>query len=156
MSSCALLGVQDLAGAYRNGSVTPTDAVTACLDMIAKIDGHIFAWQEVYADEAKVAALKATEEMTRMMEADKAMKVAENGEPVVSELSTLSPMFGVPFALKDIIDVEGKITTAGSATRREAIATTTATIAKRLMDAGAICIGKVKTVEFGRWTINLS
>ena len=133
-AQCAEYGVLDLANAYRNGSVTPLDAVESCLTACAAVDGTIGAWQEIYADEARDAARKATQFfLTKAYESE-----------------SVSLMYGVPFALKDIIDVSGKVTTAGCAERTNHVAACTATIASRLLAAGGILIGKVKTVEFAR------
>ena len=68
----------------------------------------------------------------------------------------LGPLHGIPIALKDIIDMEGRVTTGGSMVWRERISPTTATIARRLNEAGMIVIGKTHSVEFamGGWGTN--
>ncbi|MGV8889758.1 MAG: amidase family protein [Pseudomonas sp.] len=61
----------------------------------------------------------------------------------------LSVLDGIPFAVKDLIDVAGSRTTAGSITRDERLpATKDATIIARLRDAGMIPIGKTNLTEF--------
>lgn len=63
--------------------------------------------------------------------------------------ATLGPLDGVPIAVKDLVDMEGETTTAGSATRRGAApADTDAPITARLSAAGAILIGKTNLSEF--------
>ena len=57
------------------------------------------------------------------------------------------PLYGVPFAVKDNIDVAGYPTTAGCPAFRY-IAATTATAVQRLLDAGAILIGKTNLDQF--------
>ena len=57
------------------------------------------------------------------------------------------PLYGVPFAVKDNIDVAGLLTTAacpGFAYTPEK----SATVVQRLIDAGAIVIGKVNLDQF--------
>ena len=132
-------GVEDLRTGYRTGTITPTQAVDDCLKAIDALEANIGAWVAVYADDAREAAKRATEELTR--------RLAEGTE------DELGDFFGIPYALKDIVDVEGHVTTGGCAERKEHVATETATIAKRLEGAGGILIGKVKTVEFamGAW-----
>ncbi|MGI9410555.1 MAG: amidase [Hyphomicrobiaceae bacterium] len=70
---------------------------------------------------------------------------------------SLGPLHGVPIGIKDIIDVAGAQTNAGSLTR-EGIATARddAFVVKRLRAAGAVIIGKTNTVEyaFGGWGTN--
>ena len=61
----------------------------------------------------------------------------------------LGPLDGVPVAVKDLVDVAGTVTTAGSALRRHARpAASDATVAARLTAAGAVLIGKTNLSEF--------
>ena len=131
-------GVHELLIAYRSGEFTPIDAVERCLKAITELDGRIGAFQEVFAEEARAAAKAATEQL-------------KAGMPTGRKF-----LFGVPFALKDIVDLEGKITTAGCAERVDYVAGANAEMAERLLAAGGILIGKVKTVEFamGSWGTN--
>jgi allophanate hydrolase len=57
------------------------------------------------------------------------------------------PLFGVPFAVKDNIDVGGMPTTAACPAFRY-IAPKTATVVQRLLDAGALLIGKTNLDQF--------
>lgn len=60
-----------------------------------------------------------------------------------------SPLHGIPVAVKDVIDVAGLPTRAGSATRAGvAPSTIDARIVARLRAAGAIILGKAHTTEF--------
>lgn len=59
----------------------------------------------------------------------------------------VGPLAGVPVALKDLIDHEGRTTTCGSAFYAE-VATSTAECVTRLEDAGAIVIGRTNLHEF--------
>lgn len=59
----------------------------------------------------------------------------------------VGPLAGVPVALKDLIDHEGRITTSGSAFYAEE-ATSTADCVRRLEDAGAVIIGRTNLHEF--------
>jgi len=59
------------------------------------------------------------------------------------------PLHGIPVAIKDVIDVAGLPTRAGSATRAELPPSTIdAHIVTQLRTAGAIILGKVHTTEF--------
>src|ERR1700691_1429971 len=69
-----------------------------------------------------------------------------------AELETSSsaralPLFGIPFAVKDNFDVEGLPTTAACPAFTHQAAET-ATAVKRLLDAGAILIGKTNMDQF--------
>ncbi len=69
---------------------------------------------------------------------------------------TLGPLDGVPVALKDLLDIAGRVTTAGSALFRERRSPFTATAVERLLAAGVVPLGKTQMVEFafGTWGIN--
>lgn len=61
---------------------------------------------------------------------------------------TPGPLHGVPFTVKDTIDTAGVRTTAGSKTLAERVPERTATAVQRLINAGAILLGKTNCSEF--------
>ncbi|KAM0345924.1 hypothetical protein ACHAPU_005977 [Fusarium lateritium] len=61
---------------------------------------------------------------------------------------TKLPLYGVPFAVKDNIDADSFITTAGCPTFRSTPANSDATVIARLKAAGAILIGKTNLDQF--------
>jgi aspartyl-tRNA(Asn)/glutamyl-tRNA(Gln) amidotransferase subunit A len=130
------LSAADLAAAYRTGKLSPVDTVETLLARIATKDTHLQAFVEVYAQDARLAAEAA----------DKAIRSGHD----------LGPLHGIPVALKDLIDVEGRRTMGGSRAFRGRRSTTTATLARKLIGAGAILLGKTHTVEFafGGWGTN--
>ncbi|HEX3881653.1 MAG TPA: amidase [Stellaceae bacterium] len=132
----SLLPAHTLAAEIAAQRVSPVDAVEACLARIAAHESKLHAFVDVYEDEARLAAEAA----------DKAIR---SGHAV-------GPLHGVPIALKDLIDLEGRVTTGGSAVWRDRISPVTATLAKKLITAGMIVIGKTHTVEFamGGWGTN--
>jgi aspartyl-tRNA(Asn)/glutamyl-tRNA(Gln) amidotransferase subunit A len=116
--------------------LSPVDLMDALLARIATHDPKLHAFVEVYAPEARLAAEAA----------DKAIRSGH----------ALGPWHGIPVAIKDIIDIEGRVTTGGSASRLNHRATTTATVVRRLVSQGMIVLGKTHTVEFacGAWGMN--
>lgn len=62
------------------------------------------------------------------------------------------PLHGIPISIKDLIDVAGQPTTAGSRVRRGHVATTDAPVVRRLREAGAVLIGKTNLHEFALGT----
>src|SRR5215203_5360504 len=62
---------------------------------------------------------------------------------------SLGPVDGVIVSIKDLLDVAGEPTTAGSVLLRDAApAFKDATVVRRLRQAGAIILGKTNMVEF--------
>jgi aspartyl-tRNA(Asn)/glutamyl-tRNA(Gln) amidotransferase subunit A len=130
------LPAADLARDIAAKRLSPVDAVESLLDRIAVLDPKLHAFIEVRASSARLAAEAA----------DKAIR---SGHAV-------SPLHGVPIALKDLIELEGEVTTGGSANWRARRSQVTATIARRLIAQGMIVLGKTHTVEFafGGWGTN--
>jgi len=120
-------------GAHR---LSPVDLVDAFLERIRAGDHKLHAFVEVYTEEARLAAEAA----------DKAIRSGHK----------IGPLHGIPIALKDLIEIEGRVTTGGSLVWRDRRSTVTATLARRLIAAGLIVIGKTHTVEFamGGWGTN--
>lgn len=58
------------------------------------------------------------------------------------------PLEGVPFGVKDIIAIAGVPTTYGSPRYQDFVPNVTATVIRRLVDAGAIPVAKLRTYEF--------
>src|SRR3954464_789706 len=118
------------------GRLSPVDLVDALLDRIEALEPKLHAFVELYAADARLAAEAA----------DKAVR---SGHAV-------GPLHGVPVALKDLVEIEGRITMGGSAAHRERRSAVTATIARRMIAQGMIVLGKTHTVEFayGGWGTN--
>jgi aspartyl-tRNA(Asn)/glutamyl-tRNA(Gln) amidotransferase subunit A len=68
----------------------------------------------------------------------------------------LGPLDGLPVALKDLLEIEGFPTSAGSAPWKERVSTTTAVVVRNLLAAGMVPLGKTQMVEFafGTWGTN--
>ncbi|HKS88407.1 MAG TPA: amidase, partial [Stellaceae bacterium] len=81
---------------------------------------------------------------------------AEAAEKAIRSGHRIGPFHGIPIALKDLIEIEGRITTGGSEAWRERRSAYTATLAQKFIAAGMIVIGKTHTVEFamGGWGTN--
>jgi aspartyl-tRNA(Asn)/glutamyl-tRNA(Gln) amidotransferase subunit A len=120
----------------RSGVCTSVDLTEYALQRIRDLDERMHAFVEVYAQEA----LHAAQAADRLLQAG----------------HWLGPLHGIPVALKDNIDVRGRASTAGSSLRAKAIATSDAWITSRLLECGAVIIGKTHMVEFalGAWGAN--
>lgn len=132
----ALLSLHELVPRLKSRSISPVDVVESCLQRIARLDGKLNAFVEVYGKEARLAAEGA----------DKALK---SGHAV-------GPLHGIPVALKDLVELEGRLAAGGSAAWRHRRCERTATLAGKLIAAGMIVLGKTHTVEFayGAWGTN--
>src|SRR6516165_5610834 len=132
----ALLPAHVMSDEISAGRLSPVDLVDAALKRIESGDGKLHAFVEVYDDGARLAAEAA----------DKAIRSGHR----------IGPLHGIPIALKDLIEIEGRVTTGGSLVWINRRSTVTATLARRLIAAGLIVIGKTHTVEFamGGWGSN--
>jgi amidase len=107
----------------RDGAVSSCDLIDAHLARIDEINPRLNAVVEVLRDSARCAARDS------------------DARRVAGKL--LSPIDGVPFSIKDSIEVAGTVCTAGTLGRRHAPASTRdATLVARLRAAGAIPIAR--------------
>lgn len=83
---------------------------------------------------------------------DGAMRTAEQLERL--DRGNLPPLFGVPIAVKDLIDVAGLKTTAGSLFFKDNVAKQDAFIIELLRKAGAIIVGKTNLHEIALGVTN--
>ncbi|MBL8571922.1 MAG: amidase [Phreatobacter sp.] len=130
-------GAVATAEAIAAGRTSARAVVDASLDRIAKTNDRLHAFIAVTAEEARA-------------EADLLDALVKRGV-------RRGPFHGVPVAVKDIIDVAGQKTRAGSLTRDHLpAAPADAFVVSRLRAAGAVVVGKSHTVEyaFGGWGTN--
>jgi allophanate hydrolase len=119
------LALTDLLPRLHAGTLTPTQLARDVLAAAAGGDRH-HTWIHRLTDEDVLAQARRVENM-----------------PAAREL----PLYGVPFAVKDNIDVAGQPTTAACPAFKYT-AGATATAVQRLLDAGAILIGKTNLDQF--------
>ena len=122
------LSIDDLAQKIRSLEVSPVDVVEALLARIEQYNGCLVAYLHVEAEGARAAARAA--------------------EVEIFAGGYRGPLHGIPVAYKDIFHVQGLPTTAGSRLMADYVATADCTVASRLRQAGAICMGKLNTIEF--------
>ena len=79
---------------------------------------------------------------------ERALSQAETSDERRRQNAPLGPLDGLPFTLKDIIDVAGVPTGAGSRVFDGNVPTRSATSASLLEEAGSVLIGKSRTHEF--------
>lgn len=81
------------------------------------------------------------------MFAPEARLTAQGAEAAIRAGHSTGLLHGVPIALKDLIEIEGKVVTGGSEVWTQRMATGTATLARRLMAQGMVVLGKTYTVS---------
>ena len=121
-------GVAALSRAFETRVLSPVDVMDALLARIRHRDPALHAYIAVYDAEARLAAEAA----------DRAIRSGHR----------IGPLHGIPIGLKDLIDLEGRVTTGGSKVWIDRVSPVTATLAERLIASGMIVLGKTHTVEF--------
>ena len=122
------LTVAELIPLLAKGELLSSELTEAYLNRIAQADEEICAYLTVTAELARSQAAAAD---ARRRE----------GRP-------LSPLDGIPYALKDNICTEGIATTCASRMLEDFIPPYSATVAKKLETAGCVLLGKVNMDEF--------
>ncbi len=122
--------IRAIAGQLRDGTTTARELVDRCLSAIDDPTGEgRRAFLKVFTDEAVVTA-----------DAYDRVRAAGGAVP---------PFAGIPVAIKDLADIEGQVTTAGSVVLADRPpATTDAPVVARLRAAGFIPIGRTNMTEF--------
>jgi Asp-tRNA(Asn)/Glu-tRNA(Gln) amidotransferase A subunit family amidase len=118
-----------MARRIRDGELSPVAIVDSLLDRIAARNHRTNAFVTVTDERARESA----------REAEAAVQAGEE----------LGPLHGVPVAIKDLDDVAGVPKTQGSLLFENDVSASNATFVDRLLDAGAIVVGKTNTPEFG-------
>ncbi len=102
-----------------------------------------------------LAAIEAhntrTNAFTRV-DADAARSRARDLDAELARGVDRGPLHGIPVSLKDIIDVSGEVTSAGSHVLDDRVAPADALIVTRLRDAGVVFIGRANLHEFALGT----
>jgi 1-carboxybiuret hydrolase len=125
----ATLDALAIARAVRSGALSAVEIVTATLAHIAARDPALNAFTDVTADRALAEARVVDQRRGR-------------GE-------TLGPLAGAPFAVKNLFDIDGLVTLAGSKIDADRPpANTDAFVLRKLTDAGAILVGALNMDEY--------
>jgi AtzE family amidohydrolase len=119
----------DIAAAIRAGEVSAAAVTEGALARIAERDGSYNSFTQVTAERARTEAARIDAARAR-------------GE-------ALGPLAGVPYAVKNLFDIEGVTTLAGSIIDADnPPAVKDATAVQRLHDAGAVLVGALNMAEY--------
>ena len=119
----------EIAKGFREASVSASEIVEATLARIARVDPKVGAFTTVTAARARARAAA--------LDAGRAC-----GEDP-------GPLAAVPFAVKNLFDLQGEVTLAGSRINRDhPPARRDAALVERLEAAGAVCVGALNMGEY--------
>jgi len=97
------------------GKLSSLELTESLLDRIGRADGKLHAFVEVYASEARTLARAADQARAARL--------------------PRGPLHGLPVVLKDLLDIEGRVSTLGSKHYVKRIATQTSATVERLLAA---------------------
>ena len=120
--------ISELSRRIHNGSLSPVALMEHLLHRVETLDGCLHSF--------------------RLLSRERAMAAAQAAELALRAGQGLGPLHGIPYAVKDLIDVQELPTTAGSNLLLDHIASTDATVVRRLTQAGMVLLGKANTVQF--------
>jgi Asp-tRNA(Asn)/Glu-tRNA(Gln) amidotransferase A subunit family amidase len=126
------LSLREAAKRIRDGELTASELVRACLTRCSRLEPRIEAWE--------------------YLDGERAMERAEALDEGRAKGAALPPLHGLPLGIKDIIHVDGMPTTMGSPIHAREIAAETAPVVQTLDSAGAVILGKTVTSEFAYYT----
>ncbi|MEP1124820.1 MAG: amidase [Ilumatobacter sp.] len=119
----------ELAAMIRTGDTTSRSVVEAHLARIDSVNGDLNA-------------------IVRRLD-DDALAAADAADAALARSEATGPLHGVPFTVKENIDLVGSPTTEGTVASAEAMPTSNAPVTARMLAAGAIPIGRTNLPDFG-------
>ncbi len=122
------LTLTEAAAAVGRGELSPVELTRSVLERIGAVDQQLRAYVSVVGEEALRSAARAADE--------------------IATGRHRGPLHGIPYGLKDLVDVAGMPTTASSRVRADHVAEEDSTVVTRLTGAGAVLLGKTHTHEF--------
>ena len=120
--------ISELSRHIHSGALSPVDLMEHLLTRVEALDSKLHSFRLVHRERALAAAQAAA----------LALRAGQDA----------GPLHGIPYAVKDLIDIQGLPTTAGSNLLLDNIATSDATVVRRLNQAGMVLLGKAQTVQF--------
>jgi len=128
------LSIKEISELIKKKEVSPVEITELVLNRIEKYDGDINSYVTVLSDYAIQKAKKAQDD--------------------IASGKYLGPLHGVPIGLKDIFVMKDIRTTAGSKILENFKPLYNATVTQKLLDAGAIIVGKNNMDEFAMGSSN--
>src|SRR5690606_4673063 len=127
-SSPNLLSAAQMLAAMESGSLQPRDVARACLERVAERNAEIQAFTSFDAEQTLAAA------------------------SALGAFDSSRPLFGLPFAVKDVIDTATLPTAYGSPIYAGHLPPLNASCVTLAQEHGGVLLGKVATCEFATQT----
>lgn len=119
----AFYSISELASLIKNKKISSTELTTLYINRLKKFGDTL------------ECVITITEEL--------ALKQAQQADAEIAKGIYKGPLHGIPYGVKDLLSVEGYKTTWGAAPYKDQNIEHTATIVKKLEDAGAVLIAKL-------------
>ena len=130
------LSIREAANLVAAREASPLDLTNACIERAEALDGELHAY------------------LTQTFES--AREEARIAEKDISSGRSRGPLHGIPFAIKDLYETAGVLTTAGSKLREPNVPTDDAEAVSRLRAAGAVMLGKLNLHEWAMGGTNVN
>src|SRR3989344_380411 len=131
MSDLNELSIAEAGKKLAAGEITAVALAEACLSEIKKRNPELNVYLEVFDDVL---------EQARLADERRALSLSKGLE--------ISPLLGIPLAVKDNILIEGRRAGAASKILENYVATYDATVIRKLKEAGAVFLGRPNMDEF--------
>ena len=128
------LTIKQASKLLKNKDISPVELTKALLDRIDKNDSNLNSYITVLSDYA--------------------IKSAENAEREIVSGNYKGPLHGIPIGLKDIFVMKNFPSTCGSRMLENFISPYSATVTKKLLEAGVVVLGKNNMDEFAMGSSN--
>lgn len=137
------MSLGEQAALLRTRKVSSVELTRAYLDRIERLDQPAFALPAAPQDRPgdKLATV------TTLVK-DGALAAAARADAEIRTSGPRSPLHGIPYGVKDLLDTKGIRTTWGSRVFADRVPDRDAAVIERLTAAGAVLIGKMTTAEF--------
>jgi|TARA_B110000503_G_scaffold44484_2_gene72632 amidase len=123
----AFLDAYALAGLLHSKQLSPVEVTQMMLSRIERVDKTFLSYATITYETALAQARLA--------------------EAMIMRRQILSPLHGVPIALKDLCFTQGIVTAAGMPMMRDFVPVYDGTVVKRLREAGTVLLGKLTMTE---------
>jgi aspartyl-tRNA(Asn)/glutamyl-tRNA(Gln) amidotransferase subunit A len=120
--------IDHITALFRRRELSPVELLDAVLGRVRAVEPQLNAF------------ITVTESLAR--------RQAHEAERAYAAGEVTGPLAGVPVSIKDIFDIGGLCTTAGSRILHGTVAQCDSAVYRRLRDAGAVLLGKTNLLEF--------